>query len=63
MRNLLMALALTGFAGAAQLRAEDEKMMLTPAKLEGTYRIVKGEEYGGKKKPSDNDQGHVRQVH
>ena len=53
MRNLLMALALTGFAGAVQLRAEDEKMTLTPAKLEGTYRIVKGEEYGGKP-PKEN---------
>lgn len=42
-----MALVVTGLADAAQLRADDEKMMLTPAKLEGTYRIVKGEEYGG----------------
>ena len=53
MRNLLIALLLTGFAGTARLRADDDKMMLTPAKLVGTYRITVGQEFGGKKKPSD----------
>ena len=53
MRKILMALTLAGLAGATQLRADDDKMMLTPEKLVGTYRITSGKEYGGKA-PKEN---------
>ena len=53
MRKFWAVGILATLAAATGVQSDDKKAELTPAKLAGTYQIVSGEEYGGKKPKED----------